>query len=1048
MLEAGQEFAHFKIVRELGAGGMGTVYLAEDQKLHREVALKILQEDFFDDAERLARFEREAKTAAQISHPNVMAIYDIGRAKLPDSDRELQYIVMERVHGRPLGEYFQSSKPDMGAVIRIASRISAGLAAAHKLNIAHRDIKSSNILVDNEGNPKILDFGLAKPIDPVRMEQEDGDNTDTVSQELTRAGKIVGTISYMSPEQARGEAVDVRTDIFSFGVLLYRMATGEFPFAGQSQVTTLAKILEGRHEPPRVKNESVPPELERIIDKCLQKDPNDRYQAAADLTVDLRSLRRQLDSGITDSMTDVSGQFVKAKTVTVSGRKMLYAVAAVIVLSIVSLVVMNAFDSEPTEAEFRGRPGVSPDAPANGLAILHFENKTGDSALAWLETGLPEILMTDLAQSGAIPVFSTERVLDHLKSGLDLSADMEAEIEQVQESIREAMKESGVRGVPGVREALQIAKSQLTGHANKPTRAEMLRAARSLGASTVLSGAFFKLGDRIRIDARLEDISSGQIVLAEKVIGDDPFTLVDSLTGKIAASLNIADKVSSATSVASMITSSPEAFKVYHEGMDLFSNGFNDEAITKFEAAIQIDQDFALAYMRIGMAHVFSGRTQEAAQNFALADERRNSLPVRERSLLDVYADLWLRQEFDAAFVKLKSFVENYPDDKEGRAFYGLTLWAFEKDYEGALAQCDTALMADPGFQLALTMRGQVFEESGELDSAVVCGRRLKAFHPDSPESYWKLSTLYQKKGMIKEAIREAEQAAELFPELSLSLSRLSRLHIQERDFVKAREALEEFRNRVGDDPFKLGDYYFGLANLAGWRGQFREALDHVFKAVDLAYTTGDTTRIRSGLTTVVSYYERLDMNDSVRFYIAESEKWPTLFSGFDAAMRMASVDIAYCDSMRPMFEAAAQTFRERVPSSWWSLVDGVSQVFEATCAADTAGQIEGLLALAEAQPGSQGASNLRAAGYLMVELGRFEEAREALYSILDGSEEATGAHRYLKTAYMVGRAEEGLGNRDEAIRRYEEVLRYWGNPDIETKIISETRERLARLTS
>jgi len=1048
MLEAGQEFAHFKIIRELGAGGMGSVYLAEDQKLHREVALKILLEDFFDDAERLARFEREAKTAAQISHPNVMAIYDIGRAKLPDSDRELQYIVMERAHGRPLGEYFQSSKPDMGAVIRIASRISAGLAAAHKLNIAHRDIKSSNILVDNEGNPKILDFGLAKPIDPVRMEHEDGENTDTVSQELTRAGKIVGTVSYMSPEQARGEAVDVRTDIFSFGVLLYRMATGEFPFAGQSQVTTLAKILEGRHEPPRVKNQSVPPELERIIDKCLQKDPNDRYQAAADLTVDLRSLRRQFDSGITDSMTDVSGQFVRAKTVTVSGRKMLYAVAAVVLLSIVSLVVMNAFDSEPTEAEFRGRPGVSPDAPANGLAILHFENKTGDSALAWLETGLPEILMTDLAQSGAIPVFSTERVLDHLKSDLDLSEDIEQEIREAQQSIREAIKGSGSQGIPGVREALQGAKAQLVGLKNEPTRAEMLDAARSLGAATVLSGAFYKLGDRIRIDARLEDIASGQIVLAEKVVGDDPFTLVDSLTGKIAASLDIADKMSGTTSVAEMITSSPEAYRVYHEGMDLFSNGFNDEAITKFEAAIQIDPDFALAYMRIGMAHVFSGRTQEAAQNFALADARRNSLPVRERSLLDVYADLWLRQEFDAAFVKLKSFVENYPDDKEGRAFYGLTLWAFEKNYEGALAQCDTALMADPGFQLALAMRGQVFEESGELDSAVVCGRRLKAFHPDSPDSYLKLSTLYQKQGLIDDAIREAEQAVDLFPELSLSLRRLSNLYIQKREFGKAKTALAEFRNRVGDDPFKLGDYYYGLANLAGWEGQFREALDNVFKAADLAYTTGDTTRIRAGLTTIISYYERLDVDDSVQFYIVQSEKWPTLFSGFDAAMRMADIDVAHCDSMRAQFYDAVQIFRERVPSSWWPLAEGVAKVFETTCTSDTAGRIDALVGLAEAQQGNQGAGNLRAAGYLMVETGRFEEGREALIINLEGPLESTGGFRYLKTAYMMGRAEEGLGNREEAIRRYEEVLRFWGKPDIELEIISDTRERLARLSS
>ncbi|MDF1544747.1 MAG: serine/threonine-protein kinase [bacterium] len=333
LLEQGSHFAHFKIVRRIGVGGMGEVYLAEDQKLGRNVSIKILQQDAFDNSERMERFRREAQTAAKISHPNVMAIYDIGVTQSPEHGQDVSYIVMEYVDGFELSEYLREKGPALSSKVRLAEKIASGLSAAHKLNIVHRDIKAENILITEDGEPKILDFGLAKPLDPVFNEDDDGD-TDTISRELTKAGKIMGTVTYMSPEQARGDAVDTRSDIFSFGILLYQMATGEVPFTGKTQMSTLAKILETKHESPTTKNAEIPADLERIINKCLQKDAADRYQDTRDLVVDLRNQRRMFDSGITDTVTSTTDAAPVRSTV-LRGKKLwatVGTVAAAIIL--------------------------------------------------------------------------------------------------------------------------------------------------------------------------------------------------------------------------------------------------------------------------------------------------------------------------------------------------------------------------------------------------------------------------------------------------------------------------------------------------------------------------------------------------------------------------------------------------------------------------------------------------------------------------------------------------------------------------------------------
>ena len=997
MLAAGQKFSRFTILRKLGQGGMGEVYLAEDEKLNRKVALKILLSEYFDSAERMERFDREAKMAAQVNHPNVMSIHDMGSAADPETGEEMHYIVMEYIEGDSLTKHLGKGRPDLTSALRLAERIAAGLAAAHKLNIVHRDIKADNIIIDPDGEPKILDFGLAKPTEPAQMGLQ-SEGTETISKELTRAGKILGTVSYMSPEQARGEAIDTRSDIFSFGILLYRIVTGKLPVEGGTQVSTLAKILETRHESPRLTNENIPPELERIIDKCLDKSPGERYQDTRDLAVDLRSLRRKYDSGVTDSITTTAAvQSLPAARGASGWRRMVLLVGGLILAAVILVVLIDHFSSPERAFEGGLRAG------ENSLAILGFENKTGDADLDWLKTGLPEILLTDLSQGQAIKLISRERILDCFD---DRDGD---------------------------------------GH----THEECVQAAKTLGAATVLSGSYFKLGDKIRIDARLEDAGSGEIVLAEKVVGDDPFTLVDSLTGKIAASLNVQAEAAGNQKVTQFTSSSPEAYKHYLAGMDYFLDELYEKAVGEFNAALTIDSTFALAYMRVGMAYAFQGQSQAGVAYFAKAKENEGRLPPRERSLLDIYADTFMSTEYDNAFAKLESFVRYYPDDKEGRAIYGIFLNTFTGDSIRTYAQFDTALALDPQYRLALRFYGDMASKNGNVDRAIELTKKLIEFYPESPSAYTTLAGYYQTQGEYEKARDEYHSAITRFPEIPLAWRRLSHLYIQQRMFDSSRYYLDEFRRLVENKPFDMVRYYLNRANLDTWAGEFKSGLENLRQARNQAMLTKDSNQVRSALATLANSFFTFGMPDSALLYAERSFEWATVFMRLNYPLQLVAWGPQHADKARPIFETEIDAFKARMPSEMWDLADAVQDLFEAQCVSDTGRLITVLeKIIANECGGGDMEDDQRELAHIHVVRGEFDKARGVLTELIGEGSASSSAYVYLLDVYYLGRAYEGLGMTDEAAARYTEVLRYWGRADIELDEIADARARLARLTS
>ncbi len=388
----GRTISHYRVIEKLGGGGMGVVYKAEDLKLGRQVALKFLPEDLAHDPNALERFQREARAASALDHPNICTVYEI-------ADGESQtFIAMQFLEGQTLKRMVRGRPLDIEQVMELGTQIADGLDAAHSKGIVHRDIKPANIFVTARGQAKILDFGLAKLTSQLRPEeavQADGETIGAGDKHLTSPGVTIGTVAYMSPEQALGKDLDARTDLFSFGVVLYEMATGTLPFKGDTSAAVFDCIL---HKAPTALvrlNSEIPLELERIIGKALEKDLDVRYQFAAEMRADLKRLKRDTESA------RVSGATPAAPGIRL--RKQMYWIAAALVM--VSLVVLGGWSL------YRRMEPSTVSAAQTAVAVLPFQNLTGDAGLDFLRIALPDQVTTVLsyAPSLAVRPFSSTR---------------------------------------------------------------------------------------------------------------------------------------------------------------------------------------------------------------------------------------------------------------------------------------------------------------------------------------------------------------------------------------------------------------------------------------------------------------------------------------------------------------------------------------------------------------------------------------------------------------------------------------------------------------
>jgi serine/threonine protein kinase/Flp pilus assembly protein TadD len=630
----GQTISHYRITEKLGGGGMGVVYKAEDTRLHRAVGLKFLSPDMLQEPAALERFRREAQAASALNHPNICTIHDIG-----EHDGQ-QFLVMEYLDGETLKHHISGKPLPFDEMLELAIQIADALSAAHTQGIIHRDIKPANLFVIKLGSVKILDFGLAKLV-PGSSGAVSQMPTVSAGELLTSPGATMGTVAYMSPEQARGEELDARTDLFSFGAVLYEMAAGRMAFSGKTTAVIHDAILNRAPVPLVRLNPGLPPNLEEVINKALEKNRQLRYQSAADLRTDLQRLKRDTESARLPPATSLVFAVGQPRGM----RWKAVIPAALVVATLVSAVYFYLYPMPKLTDK-------------DTIVLADFTNKTGDTMF---DGTLQTALEVSLGQSPYLNVLSDGKVRDTLK----LMAKA-PDIPITTEIGREICLRNGAKGM--------------------------------------VSGSIAALGSRYvitlkAVNAATEDTMAEELAAADSK--DQVLTALGkastALRGKLGESLTSITKFD--TPLAQATTSSLDALKAYSLGLAQYSKGDPDSAIPIFQQAIELDPEFASAYAALGRAHQLRGEAILAEEAIRRAYALRNRASEREKLDLTAVYHQFATGEIEQAIRSCQLWKQTYPRDFVPHRILGFE-YATLGQWEESTEEFDEANHLDPSQQL------------------------------------------------------------------------------------------------------------------------------------------------------------------------------------------------------------------------------------------------------------------------------------------------------------------------------------------------------------